>query len=47
MEYGVEDEAHVDYAILNELRLSGRFCDVVIQVEGFTMKAHKIVPVRL
>ncbi|XP_035253424.1 kelch-like protein 10 [Anguilla anguilla] len=43
MEYGVDDESHVDYAILNKLRLDGRFCDVVIRVEGFTMKAHKIV----
>ncbi|KAJ8253553.1 hypothetical protein COCON_G00201650 [Conger conger] len=43
MDDGVEDESHVDYATLNKLRLDGKFCDVVIQVEGFTMKAHKIV----
>ncbi|KAJ8347362.1 hypothetical protein SKAU_G00287630 [Synaphobranchus kaupii] len=43
MEYGVDDESHLDYAILNKLRLDDKFCDVVICVEGFTMKAHKIV----
>lgn len=30
-------------SISNELRLEGRFCDVIISVDGVEFKAHKLI----